>query len=118
MSTTTRPSSPYQCKLSTSFTVRQRIDLLTLLFRNFLALLMHKSNTQRVQSTTQAERFYKTVLEILIKNRVHFLIGGTYAVSLYTGINRPTKDLDIYTKAGDYMHILELFQVEGYMVEI
>ena len=37
-----------------------------------------------------------------------FLLAGTYAVSAYTGITRPTKDLDIFCKAGDYPRILRM----------
>ena len=65
-----------------------------------------------------AERFYHDVLELLIKAKIPFLIGGTYAVSAYTGINRPTKDLDMYTKPGDYPKVLDLCSSVKYIVEI
>ena len=47
-----------------------------------------------------------------------FLLAGTYAVSAYTGITRPTKDLDIFCKAGDYPRILAYFQSRGHAVAI
>ena len=31
-----------------------------------------------------------------------FLVAGTFAVNCYTGINRATKDLDIFCKPGDF----------------
>lgn len=66
----------------------------------------------------KAEAFYHDVLGLLQKAKIPFLVGGTYAVSAYTGINRPTKDLDIYTKAGDYPHVLDVCREAGYVVEI
>ena len=47
-----------------------------------------------------------------------FLVAGTYAVSAYTGISRPTKDLDIFCKAGDATRILDHFRSLGYAIEI
>ena len=39
-------------------------------------------------------------------------------LSAYTGITRPTKDLDIFCKAGDYTRVLSHFKILGYAVEI
>ena len=50
--------------------------------------------------------------------QVPFLVAGTYALSIYTGISRETKDLDIFCKAGDYTRILARFQELGYDVRI
>ncbi|HEU4551048.1 MAG TPA: hypothetical protein VFS01_15215, partial [Rhizomicrobium sp.] len=47
-----------------------------------------------------------------------FLLSGTYAVAAYTGISRPTKDLDIFCKAGDLPRVLSHFQAVGYGIEI
>ena len=66
----------------------------------------------------QAEAFYAEALHELSSLGLPFLLAGTYAVSAYTGITRPTKDLDIFCKAGDYPRILGHFQSRGYAVEI
>lgn len=66
----------------------------------------------------EGEKFYKHVLKILIQSKKSFIIGGTYALRYYTGINRPTKDIDIFCKAGDYPAILKKFADDGYTVEI
>ncbi|MCL4398084.1 hypothetical protein M1403_03630 [Patescibacteria group bacterium] len=55
------------------------------------------------------ERFYRQVLKILTKTDIPFLIGGTFAVRHYTGIERPTKDIDIFCKASDSPKILKIF---------
>lgn len=62
--------------------------------------------------------FYKKILAILTKQDAPFLIGGTYAVKAHTGINRPTKDLDIFCKAGDYPKILKTFSEAGFNISI
>jgi hypothetical protein len=66
----------------------------------------------------QAEGFYTQALRDLSQLGLPFLVAGTYAVSAYTGISRPTKDLDVFCKAGDYPRILSHFQANGYSVEI
>lgn len=66
----------------------------------------------------KTERFYMKALTMLKKSEIPFLIGGTFAFTEYTGINRPTHDLDIFCKAGDYPRILKIFESEGYLSEI
>src|SRR3954452_21092561 len=65
-----------------------------------------------------AEPFYAEALEELTRTGLPFLLAGTYALSAYTGITRPTKDLDVFCKAGDYPRILAHFQSLGYEVTI
>ncbi|MBI2601053.1 nucleotidyltransferase [Candidatus Daviesbacteria bacterium] len=64
------------------------------------------------------EAFYAKVLQILNDNKIPVLLGGTIAVMKYTGINRPTKDLDIFCKAGDYLKIIGIMQKHGLKTEI
>lgn len=66
----------------------------------------------------EAEAFYIEALAELTRLGTPYLLAGTYALSAYTGISRPTKDLDIFCKAGDYQRILAHFQSIGYAVEI
>ncbi len=54
----------------------------------------------------EAEAFYAAVLRRLIDQELPFLVGGGYAVSAYTEMPRQTKDLDIFTTAGDFPRIL------------
>ena len=65
-----------------------------------------------------AEAFYADALRELSKLGLPFLLGGTYALSVYTGITRATKDLDIFCKPSDYTSILQHFKRLGYAVEI
>lgn len=65
-----------------------------------------------------AEAFYAESLRQLVATGVPFLLAGTYAVAAATGIRRPTKDIDVFCKAGDYPRICARFQELGYAVEI
>ncbi|MDX3929688.1 MAG: hypothetical protein QHC90_28320 [Shinella sp.] len=66
----------------------------------------------------EAEAFVGESIAGLVETNIPFLIAGTFAVSAYTGISRPTKDLDVFCKAGDYARILSHFKSRGYAVEI
>ena len=65
-----------------------------------------------------AQAFYAESLRLLHESKIPFLLSGTYAVSAYTGIVRPTKDLDVFCKAGDFPRILAYFQERGYRTEV
>ncbi len=61
----------------------------------------------------QAERFYEEVLSDLLEARLPFLVGGGYAVNIYTGARRPTKDLDIFTTAREFPRLLACLEHDG-----
>ncbi|HET7413435.1 MAG TPA: hypothetical protein VFJ18_12325 [Pararhizobium sp.] len=65
-----------------------------------------------------AEAFYARAIGMLDAAGIPFLIGGTFAVSAYTGISRTTKDLDIFCRAADRQRVLVHFQDAGYRVEL
>jgi hypothetical protein len=66
----------------------------------------------------EAESFYAESLRELNASGIPFLLAGTYAVWAYTGISRPTKDIDVFCKAGDYPRILAHFRDLGYDIEV
>src|SRR5689334_4351466 len=66
----------------------------------------------------EAQQFYVEILEFLKKSEFPFLIGGTYAVKHYIEIDRPTKDIDFFCKAGDYPKILKLCADAGFRVAV
>ncbi|MGF9692066.1 MULTISPECIES: nucleotidyltransferase family protein [unclassified Rhizobium] len=69
-------------------------------------------------ASAEAEAFVLEALEELVASRIPYLLAGTFAVSAYTGISRPTKDLDIFCKAGDFNRILAHFKSKGYQIEV
>jgi hypothetical protein len=66
----------------------------------------------------QAEAFYAECLDLLAASGIPFLLGGTFALSAYTGLPPPVKDLDVFCKPGDYPRILAYFRRRGFAVEV
>lgn len=71
-----------------------------------------------IQPPPAAEAFYSEVLQLMARSEIPFLVSGTYALASYTGIDRPTKDVDVFAKAGDALKLLHYFQEHGFDVEI
>src|SRR3546814_18641187 len=65
-----------------------------------------------------AVEFYSKSLDLLNESGVPFLLSGTYALSCFTGIVRPTKDLDVFCKASDAPRILAFFKARGHVIEV
>ena len=68
-----------------------------------------------MQSATE---FYRETLQHLKDNNFRFLIGGAWALRYHTGINRDTKDLDIFCTAGEYPRILKYLIQQGFKTEL
>lgn len=68
--------------------------------------------------SSKAKDFYTDLLKHLVKTKIPFLMAGTFALSHYTGIVRPTKDMDIFCKAGDYPRILNTLAKKGFKTEV
>lgn len=66
----------------------------------------------------ESEDFYAECLRLLAESGFPFLVSGTFALSCYTGICRPTKDVDVFSKAGDCLRILHFFKDRGFDVEM
>src|SRR5438045_4033896 len=71
-----------------------------------------------IQPPPAAEAFYSEVLQLMADSGIPFLVSGTYALAKYTGIDRPTKDVDVFAKAGDALTLLHYFKEHGFDVEI
>jgi hypothetical protein len=65
-----------------------------------------------------AEDFYSQCIRMLAASDIPFLLSGTYALACYTGISRPTKDVDVFAKAGDALKILAYFKGHGFDVQV
>jgi hypothetical protein len=66
----------------------------------------------------KTRNFYRLSLEILKQSSIPFLVGGAYALNRYTGIERHTKDLDIFVLPPDCPRVLRRFEEEGYRTEL
>jgi hypothetical protein len=61
----------------------------------------------------EAERFYADALRALARSRVPFMIGGAYALRVYAGIVRHTKDLDVFCTRRDHARVVRTLAKSG-----
>ena len=61
--------------------------------------------------------FYQAAIDTLQKNRIPFLVGGAYALNVYTGIERHTKDLDLFIRAAHLEDALQALKAMGCRTE-
>lgn len=66
----------------------------------------------------QAAECYRGALSALHAAGLRFLVGGAYALGVYTGISRDTKDFDIFVMAGDVNDVLQALSKAGFHAEI
>ena len=62
----------------------------------------------------QTLRFYRNVLTLLNQASIPYLVGGTYALNFHTGLNRHTKDFDIFIDRADFHRIADVLAQAGY----
>ena len=66
----------------------------------------------------ESRAFYIRSMEILREAGVPFLVGGAYALARYTGIERHTKDFDLFIRKEDFDRAAKSFQNAGYETEL
>jgi hypothetical protein len=64
------------------------------------------------------ETFYVDAMTVLDRAKVPFLVGGAFAFARYVGIERPTKDLDLFVRPEDVGRALAAVEHHGYVVEV
>jgi hypothetical protein len=62
--------------------------------------------------------FYRRALRVLVDAGVPFLVGGAFAHACFTGIRRPTKDLDLFIQRQHYEQVASLMQAQGWRAEL
>lgn len=72
---------------------------------------------QEILSETSI-RFYRHALAILTEAEIPHLVGGAYAYARYTGIERHTKDFDVFIRQEDFSRAAWAFQRAGYKAEL
>ncbi len=65
-----------------------------------------------------ARDFYRDALGRLDREGVGYLVGGAYAFARYTGIERHTKDFDIFIRREDFDRAAEVLSKAGYDTEL
>lgn len=67
---------------------------------------------------SHAADFYRGVLALLEAEQIPHLVGGAFALAHYTGIDRPTKDVDLFIRRADLERTLALAQRAGHETEV
>ena len=62
--------------------------------------------------------FYRHGLSLLDENKLPYLVGGAYAFARYTGIERHTKDFDIFIRRSDYDRAAKILSQAGYEMDL
>ena len=63
---------------------------------------MPQSDQRQGELDERARAFYLSTLTLLSDAHIPFLVGGAYALNHYTGIERYTKDLDVFVQREHY----------------
>jgi hypothetical protein len=66
----------------------------------------------------ESRAFYQSAMSALQQDGVPFLVGGAYSFSRYTGIERHTKDFDIFVRQDDAQPALDSLARAGYLTEM
>ncbi|HEU4698191.1 MAG TPA: hypothetical protein VFS40_03365 [Gemmatimonadales bacterium] len=67
---------------------------------------------------TPSHSFYREALDLLARSGIPFLIGGAFAFVHQTGIDKSTKDLDIFVRPADIMRVLEVCRRAGFEADL
>jgi hypothetical protein len=62
--------------------------------------------------------FYRHAMRLMQEGNLPFLVGGAYAFARYTGIERHTKDFDVFIRPQDFPRARKLFEAAGYRAEL
>jgi hypothetical protein len=67
---------------------------------------------------TPSRLFYRDAMEVLNRANVPFMVGGAFAFIHQAGIDKSTKDLDIFARPSDVQRLVEACAVAGYGSEL
>src|ERR1700678_311425 len=93
-------------------------------FCNHFAYPLHASggpfdmDLAPVELNPMTRAFYVRTLAVLNEAGVPFLVGGAYALAKHAGIERHTKDLDIFVHRHDRDPILHALGAAGYRTDV
>jgi len=64
------------------------------------------------------QNFYRDAMDVLNEEGIPFLVGGAFALGVYTGIERDTKDFDLMMRGSHVPGALDAFQRRGFRAGI
>ena len=71
-----------------------------------------------LEAAPEIRNFYRDLVRLFTDEKLPFLVGGTFAFQRYTGISRPTKDLDFFIRRDDYERFKSVLRGAGFHVEL
>jgi hypothetical protein len=66
----------------------------------------------------EARDFYCHTLGVFERAGISYLVGGAYAFARFTGIDRHTKDFDVFVREQDFARSLEALAAAGFNTEV
>jgi hypothetical protein len=66
----------------------------------------------------ESRDFYRHALGLLDDEKLPYLVGGAYAFARYTGIERHTKDFDIFIRRSDFPRAEKILGSAGYETDL
>lgn len=66
----------------------------------------------------ETREFYRDAMALMEAGGLEFLVGGAYAFARYTGIERHTKDFDVFIRREDFERAEKVFKDAGYKTEL
>jgi hypothetical protein len=69
-------------------------------------------------ASPEAQAVYRRVMDTLRAADIRFLVGGAYAFTPYTGIERSTKDFDLFVRQVDIHRALDVLEAAGFHTEM
>jgi hypothetical protein len=78
---------------------------------------MGQSPTHSMVETPSRE-FYREAMDFLARANVPFLVGGAFAFVHQAGIDKSTKDLDIFVRPSDVQRLLQASADAGYEADL
>jgi hypothetical protein len=67
--------------------------------------------------SSETKEFYREAMQAFDEAKLPFLVGGAYAYARYTGIERHTKDFDVFVRPEDFDRALEVFARKGWRTD-
>lgn len=74
--------------------------------------------SESVEPEAWATAQYGRALSRLIESGARVLVGGAYAMRVYVGISRWTKDLDLFSPRSEVARVLAVLEEDGWKVEL
>lgn len=71
-----------------------------------------------IEIDPEVREFYVRTLAVLNESGIPFLVGGAFALTTHAGIERHTKDIDLFARRSDRDRILRALEAAGYRTEI